>query len=263
MAHVLGLDHENRRCATMNSRLYGHCSRPQINWLYRCRILERDDVRGLVRRFGGRVKSVGQELCEAEPGPAAPIGLALTSDPSNGAVTISWSEGAIPLTRTEVLRKAGGCPTGNEDTTATLIARVESGPGQAKSVHDLPPGIGSYCYAVVGLGPLGRPGIVSTATINYLGYGPVADFDSAWADAQNTQLDLTDTSFDRDGQIVAWLWNFGDGTTSKARNPAHKSWSKPGVYTVSLTVTDNSGHQDSASTTVTIEDGSNQGTIAH
>ena len=85
MAHVLGLDHENRRCATMNSVLWSRCNLPRLAWLYRCRILETDDVRGLVRRFGGRVKSVGQELCEAEPAPAAPLGLAAAQDAATAA----------------------------------------------------------------------------------------------------------------------------------------------------------------------------------
>ncbi|HOV59436.1 MAG TPA: C45 family autoproteolytic acyltransferase/hydrolase [Candidatus Hydrogenedentes bacterium] len=38
------------------------------------------------------------------------------------------------------------------------------------------------------------------------------------------------------GQITAWLWDFGDGTTSSEINPTHL-YVKPGVYDVSLTVT--------------------------
>ena len=261
MAHVLGLDHENRRCATMNSVLWSRCNLPSIAWLYRCRILETDDVRGLVRRFGGRVKSTGQELCEAEPAPAAPVAAAATNG-VNGGATVSWTEGAVPLVRTEVLRKAGGCPTGTDDTTATLVARLDSGPGQAKSIPDQPPGPGSYCYAIVGIGPLGRPGAVGTAVFDYAA-GPTANFTAAWADAQSTQLRLTDTSTDPDGQIIAWKWDFGDGTTSTARNPPLKSWARAGVYTITLVVTDNLGHQGNTSTQVTIQGGSNRGTLAH
>jgi hypothetical protein len=261
MAHVLGLNHENRRCATMNSRLWARCNLPSLAWLYRCRILERDDVRGLVRRFGGRVKSVGQELCEAEPAPAAAVGAVAAQD-ANGNVSVSWTEGAVPLIQTEVLRKAGACPTGRADTTATLVARIESGPGQAKSIGDQPPGPGNYCYAIVGIGPLGRPGIVGTAAFDYLA-GPRANFTAAWADANSTQLRLTDTSTDVDGQIVAWRWDFGDGTSSTQRNPPLKSWARAGVYTITLTVTDNSGHTGVTSTQVTIQGGSNRGTLAH
>jgi hypothetical protein len=262
MAHVLGLDHENRRCATMNSRLWARCNLPSLAWLYRCRILERDDVRGLVRRFGGRVKSVGQELCEAEPGPAAPVGMAAAAD-ADGVVNVTWAEGAIPVVSTELLRKAGSCPTGRDDTTATLIARLDTGPGQAKSVRDAPPGAGLYCYAAVGLGPLGRPGTVSTATVNYVGTPPRASFTAVWADAARTQMRFTDTSTDADGRIVAWAWDFGDGTKSTARNPPLKSWSKVGDYTVKLVVTDNSGLQRAYSILVQIQAGSNRVVAAH
>jgi PKD repeat protein len=38
------------------------------------------------------------------------------------------------------------------------------------------------------------------------------------------------------GNAVAWLWDFGDGATSTTRNPAH-TYSTPGTYTVTLTIT--------------------------
>lgn len=37
------------------------------------------------------------------------------------------------------------------------------------------------------------------------------------------------------GQVEAWLWDFGDGTTSDERDPVHV-YDTPGAYTVSLTV---------------------------
>ncbi|MGH9871912.1 MAG: PKD domain-containing protein, partial [Pyrinomonadaceae bacterium] len=49
-----------------------------------------------------------------------------------------------------------------------------------------------------------------------------------------------DRSTDPDGQIVSWAWNFGDGGTSPEQHPVH-TYALPGDYTVSLTVTDNSG----------------------
>ncbi len=44
---------------------------------------------------------------------------------------------------------------------------------------------------------------------------------------------FTDTST---GSITAWSWNFGDGSTSTARNPAH-TYATAGTYTVSLVAT--------------------------
>jgi len=51
---------------------------------------------------------------------------------------------------------------------------------------------------------------------------------------------FTDTSSDADGTIVAWSWEFGDGGSSSARHPSHV-FASAGVYTVSLTVTDDDG----------------------
>ena len=42
----------------------------------------------------------------------------------------------------------------------------------------------------------------------------------------------------------SWLWNFGDGQTSTLQNPTH-SYINPGNYTVTLTVTDDSGNTSS------------------
>jgi PKD repeat protein len=38
------------------------------------------------------------------------------------------------------------------------------------------------------------------------------------------------------GTITSWQWSFGDEAVSNAQNPSH-TFSKPGTYTVSLTVT--------------------------
>ena len=39
------------------------------------------------------------------------------------------------------------------------------------------------------------------------------------------------------GEITSWAWDFGDGEGSSAQSPEY-SWSAPGFYTVTLTVTD-------------------------
>lgn len=43
-----------------------------------------------------------------------------------------------------------------------------------------------------------------------------------------------------DGEIVSYVWSFGDGVTSELVNPEH-IYEEPGIYTISLTVTDNGG----------------------
>lgn len=48
------------------------------------------------------------------------------------------------------------------------------------------------------------------------------------------------SSIDIDGYITSYVWSFGDGTTSVGKTVSH-IYNKPGVYTVTLVVTDNVG----------------------
>jgi Matrixin len=67
LGHVLGLDHEDDVCATMNSHLdVDHPERcpapPPGMWV--CRLLRADDVRGAVSLYGGSVRPIrGPEFC--------------------------------------------------------------------------------------------------------------------------------------------------------------------------------------------------------
>ena len=48
-----------------------------------------------------------------------------------------------------------------------------------------------------------------------------------------------------------WLWDFGDGSTSTEQNPVH-TYTSPGNYTVTLTVTDSEGNNATDVTTAII-----------
>jgi len=77
---------------------------------------------------------------------------------------------------------------------------------------------------------------------------PRADFNSQ---CQDLSCQFQDGSSDTDGSLTGWVWTFGDGGTSTEREPVH-SYSAPGTYTVSLTVTDDDGSTDETSTQVTV-----------
>ncbi len=64
------------------------------------------------------------------------------------------------------------------------------------------------------------------------------------------QFDGT-TSYDPDGSIVTYTWNFGDGGTADGPTATH-SYSQAGTYTGSLRVTDNQGASDSAAFTIQV-----------
>ncbi len=77
--------------------------------------------------------------------------------------------------------------------------------------------------------------------INVLNVGPTADlnYDPAVpTDLQN--VSFTDESVDLDGYITSWSWDFGDGNTSKLKNPFH-TYGDDGVYDVTLNVADDDG----------------------
>ncbi len=60
-----------------------------------------------------------------------------------------------------------------------------------------------------------------------------------------------DKSTDSNGEIVEWLWDFGDGTTSNQQSPTH-IFTQPGNYTVTLSVKDNDGQTSSKSIAIKV-----------
>jgi PKD repeat protein len=60
------------------------------------------------------------------------------------------------------------------------------------------------------------------------------------ADVTTGEVPLTATFSDESSLAESWLWDFGDGTTSTDLNPEH-TYSVPGTYTVTLTVTNTYG----------------------
>jgi PKD repeat protein len=73
-----------------------------------------------------------------------------------------------------------------------------------------------------------------TCTSSELNIPPIADF--LFTTSELTAY-FTDQSTDPDGSVVAWNWDFGDGSTSTAQNPSH-TYAAAGTYSVILTVTD-------------------------
>lgn len=60
---------------------------------------------------------------------------------------------------------------------------------------------------------------------------------------------LSDGEWDPDGEVVSYLWDFGDGATSTEADPVH-TYTRAGTFTVTLTVTDDDG--DTGTATISI-----------
>lgn len=63
---------------------------------------------------------------------------------------------------------------------------------------------------------------------------------NGWAICDGVACKFSASSWDMDGTIVTFRWTFGDGSSSAVQNPTH-TYSTPGIYVVTLTVTDNEG----------------------
>lgn len=83
---------------------------------------------------------------------------------------------------------------------------------------------------------------------------PVINFDTPLNICVNTSVPFADKTTSSDGNIISWLWNFGDGTPiSTLKNPSHV-FAKSGSYTVSLTSTSQFGCVNSLTKTVQVSD---------
>jgi PKD repeat protein len=82
---------------------------------------------------------------------------------------------------------------------------------------------------------------------------PVADAGGPYTGTEGTLITFDGSrSTDPDGTITAWLWEFGDGETSTEESPTHRYLSAS-RYTVTLTVTDNMGANDTDTTWIDID----------
>ncbi|MFX1517253.1 MAG: PKD domain-containing protein, partial [Promethearchaeota archaeon] len=70
------------------------------------------------------------------------------------------------------------------------------------------------------------------------GESPIASFSYS---VNGREVQFIDESTDRDGEITAWEWKFGDGSRSTVQNPTHR-YTNLGTFEVFLTVTDNGGN---------------------
>lgn len=272
MGHIMGLDHETKRCAVMQPAIGIGCPNPKNPWEFRCRVLEPDDVRGGVALFGGKVGKVGPEFCDTTKPPPAPtdVRVELVNDyvdpdddygePRSG-VRVSWTNPAgDDVLEIRVLRRVGTCPTGVDDKQAELIdAPSPTGGPQAILDRTGFPDSGEYCYAVFAIGSFNRPGNPGTFPYIHSGgpspaYQPRAYFYSEpISDDYAEYLFEDDSNAGQGSEIREWRWDFGDGTTSVERSPAHRFAPRTEPYTVTLTVVNDKDQEATYSDQVYVE----------
>jgi hypothetical protein len=159
MGHVMGLDHQDGLCATMNTALWQFCAQPPQRWIYRCRVLEPTDVQRAAAIYGGTPGPVGPEYCEVGSPPAAVSGLTAADD-GNGGARLSWRLPDDPsVTHADAyLREDGSCPASPDDPTATIAASSTDSTARDQSVQIYPGTPGHYCFAVFAIAEFATAG---------------------------------------------------------------------------------------------------------
>ncbi|OQP59641.1 hypothetical protein A3860_36805 [Niastella vici] len=91
----------------------------------------------------------------------------------------------------------------------------------------------------------------ATSTVKvYPGFTPAFNFSGSCYQSPFQFTDATSASY---GSVNSWSWSFGDNSTAATQNPSY-TYSSPGTYTVSLTVSSSVGCSGSISKPVTAND---------
>jgi len=92
----------------------------------------------------------------------------------------------------------------------------------------------------------------TNVSANYVCYAqlPIVDF-TYEIEGMNVTFNAS-MSYDPDGNILSYEWDFGDGNVKTTTSPIVNHTYSPGTYTVTLTVTDNDGLKNSTSKVIAI-----------
>ena len=143
LGHVLGLKHTFRPCSIMNYGRDEKCPKPPAPWQQRCRLLEPDDVRGALKRYGGRAKAYAPEFCDFAGPPTPPEGLAISYDPATQNFNLAWNNAANPyLFAVQWVVQRDVC------ATAPTGAGAQTAVGPATGVNPGAGAKGTYCVAM-------------------------------------------------------------------------------------------------------------------
>jgi hypothetical protein len=179
LGHVLGFGHALTGCSIMTPEEGDRskiCGGPApLPWEYDCRVLERTDVAGVVKLYGGHARPLRSSFpyCPTLPTPPPAVRATARAFPANSLATtaINWSDPpAASLRRVLVNRRQGSCPTypsvpgvspiairpsGTPLRGTTIAYRVgQAGAQSALDSDRIDPG--RWCYSVWTIGPAHR-----------------------------------------------------------------------------------------------------------
>jgi hypothetical protein len=167
LGHALGLGHENRRCATMVASDVVGAERCGSLWLRRCRLLQPDDIRGVVHFYGGHPAPVTRVM-RAACGDRAPHRagtLAVVPDPVGSAATATLTVHGAGGRVVIVGRRRGACPASPVDPRGTFFyAPAGTALVPAFAAQATP---GAWCYRLWRVSAGGRWSRARTVVIHH------------------------------------------------------------------------------------------------
>jgi uncharacterized protein YceK len=161
---------------------------------------------------------------QARPGEQVVFDASDSYDPDGNIIYIEW------IFPDEVIPNSIAFKTFSEPGLYHVILRAVDDSGMESSE--------SFDYEVVGIPPV--------ANFTYEPYSPIVN--------QVVTFNAS-PSYDPDGTIVSYVWNFGDGSTGDGVVVSH-TYASEGTYTVTLTVTDDDGLTNTTSMEIQVSSSS-------
>ncbi len=149
--HVVGLDHARPGgCKLMEAAWPTDCREPTQAGLYNCRWLSKDDIRGAVKLYGGRVR-LSKLFCPQEPKPPQLRDVRFSGgDTTESPMTVTWTapKGVRAGSKVEIgVYDASVCQGGSSDNRyggAVLPVKAQRWVDDSYVAEDN----GTYCYEV-------------------------------------------------------------------------------------------------------------------
>ncbi len=207
--------------------------------------------------FGGLLVAVGHAT--GETGPTWVV-TRTGGNPSSNAVIVPYTPDAPGLWSVQIVNsnlQNLNVSVFNADRTILIFWQQFNFAGKKpQTVSTVPFFVYSGSSYVLAFVPLGPRGGSAAVTQNFVAdMPPVASFTYSPA-APNAGGSVTfdaSSSFDPDGSIVSYSWNFGDGSALGSGVTVSHTFANAGTYTITLGVVDNVGGAAASSQFLTIK----------